>query len=112
MGYVYLKDDIKAININFSRYSINSLRHHLTFNYIGQISKALTTSVSFKRAQRPTMDAYQVLDASVQWRKNIWTVVFMANNIFNERYTETNLVPMPLGNGLLGASRFLNRLKR
>ena len=102
MGYVYLKDDIKAININFSRYSINSLRHHLTFNYIGQISKALTTSVSFKRAQRPTMNAYQVLDASVQWRKNIWTVVFMANNIFNERYTETNLVPMPLGNGLLG----------
>lgn len=101
-GYVHLKDDVKAINIAFSRYSINSLRHHFTFNYISQISKVFTAAVSFKQAQRPTMDAYQVLGASLQWRKKGLTVSFNTNNILNEVYTETNLVPMPLGNGLLG----------
>ena len=102
MGYVYLKDDVEAININFSRYSINSLRHHLTLNYIAQISNSFTTSISYKQAQRPNMETYQVLDVSWQFRKNEWTILFSANNILNEVYTETNLVPMPLGNGLLG----------
>lgn len=101
-GYVYLNDDVKAININFSRYSINSLRHHFTFNYISQIKSGLTASVSFKQAQRPMMKAYRVLDASLQWRKNDLTLSFNANNILNEVYTETNLIPMPLGNGLFG----------
>ena len=101
-GYVYLNDDVKVINANFSRYSINSLRHHFTLNYISQITKAFTASVSFKQAQRPMMDAYQVLDASLQWRKDKLTLSFNANNILNEVYTETNLIPMPLGNGLFG----------
>ncbi|MGB1449062.1 MAG: TonB-dependent receptor plug domain-containing protein [Flavobacteriaceae bacterium] len=102
IGYVYLKDDVQSINVDFSRYTINSLRHHFTFNYTSYIIKNLSARVAFKHAQRPLQDSYQVLDASVQWKLNDLTVSFSANNILNEVYSESNLVPMPLGNGLLG----------
>ena len=102
MGYVYLNDDVKAIDINASRYTINSLRHHFTFNYASTIIKNLSGNIVFKHAQRPLQESYQVLDLSVQWQLNDLRISFSANNILNEVYSESNLVPMPLGNGLLG----------
>lgn len=102
MGYVYLNDDVKAININASRYNINSLRHHFTFNYASTITKNLSGNIAFKHAQRPLQESYQVLDLNVQWQLNDLSINFSANNILNEVYSESNLVPMPLGNGLLG----------
>ena len=102
IGYVYLNDDVKAININASRYTINSLRHHFTFNYASNITKNLTGNIAFKHAQRPLQESYQVLDLNVQWQLSDLRISFSANNILNEVYSESNLVPMPLGNGLLG----------
>ena len=102
IGYVYLNDDVKAININASRYTINSLRHHFTFNFASNITKNLTGNVAFKHAQRPLQESYQVLDLNVQWQLDDLRISFSANNILNEVYSESNLVPMPLGNGLLG----------
>lgn len=102
MGYVYLNDDVKAIDINASRYTINSLRHHFTFNYASSITKNLSGNIAFKHAQRPLLESYQVLDLNVQWQLNDLRISFSANNILNEVYSESNLVPMPLGNGLLG----------
>ena len=101
-GYVYLKDDVKSIAVNTSRYTINSLRHHFTFNYRTNVTKDLSGSIAFKHAQRPMQDSYQVLDLFVQWQINNLRLSFSANNILNEVYSESNLVPMPLGNGLLG----------
>ena len=102
MGYVYLNDDVKAIDINASRYNVNSLRHHFTFNFTNSITKNLTGNIAFKHAQRPLQESYQVLDLNVQWQLNDLRISFSANNILNEVYSESNLVPMPLGNGLLG----------
>lgn len=102
IGYVYLNDDVKAININASRYTINSLRHHFTFNYASNMTKNLTGNIAFKHAQRPLQESYQVLDLNVQWQLSDLRISFSANNILNEVYSESNLVPMPLGNGLLG----------
>ena len=101
-GYVYLKDDVKSIAVNTSRYTINSLRHHFTFNYRTNVTKDLSGSIAFKHAQRPMQDGYQVLDLFVQWQINNLRLSFSANNILNEVYSESNLVPMPLGNGLVG----------
>lgn len=101
-GYVYLNDDVKSIEVNSSRYTINSLRHHFTFNYRANVTTNLTGGFSFKHAQRPLQDSYQVLDLNVQWQLNDLRLSFSANNILNEVYSESNLVPMPLGNGLLG----------
>ena len=102
LGYTYLNDDVKAINLAFSRYTINSLRHHLTLNYRGSITKNLRGNIAIKHAERPLQEAYQVVDFGIQWQLKDLVVSFMANNIFNEVYSESNLVPMPLGNGLLG----------
>ena len=101
-GYVYLNDDVKSIEVNTSRYTINSLRHHFTFNYRTNITKDLSGSIAFKHTQRPMQDSYQVLDLFVQWQLNNLRLSFSANNILNEVYSESNLVPMPLGNGLVG----------
>ena len=101
-GYVYLNDDVKSIDVNSSRYTINSLRHHFTFNYRTNVTKNLSGSIAFKHAQRPLQDSYQVLDLNVQWQLNDLRLSFSANNILNEVYSESNLVPMPLGNGLFG----------
>ena len=101
-GCVYLKDDVKSIAVNTSRYTINSLRHHFTFNYRTNVTKDLSGSIAFKHAQRPMQDSYQVLDLFVQWQINNLRLSFSANNILNEVYSESNLVPMPLGNGLVG----------
>lgn len=101
-GYVYLKDDVKSIAVNTSRYTINSLRHHFTFNYRTNVTKDLSGSIAFKHTQRPMQDSYQVLDLFVQWQINNLRLSFSANNILNEVYSESNLVPMPLGNGLVG----------
>jgi outer membrane receptor protein involved in Fe transport len=62
----------------------------------------LTGNIAFKHAQRPLQESYQVLDLNVQWQLNDLRISFSANNILNEVYRESNLVPMPLGNGLLG----------
>lgn len=104
LGYVYLNDDVQSINVNASRYTINSLRHHFTLNYSSNISHNLTGNIAFKHAQRPLQDSYQVLDLNVQWQLNDLRLSFSANNILNEVYSESNLVPMPLGNGLFGIS--------
>ena len=102
LGYVYLNDDVKAIEVNSSRYTINSLRHHFTLNYRSTIAKNLSGSIALKHAQRPLQDSYQVLDLFLQWQLHKFRLSFAANNILNEVYSESNLVPMPLGNGLLG----------
>ena len=103
LGYAYLNDDVDAVNLALSRYTINSLRHHLTANYRVNLSKNVHASVVYKLAQRPLQDQYTVVDASVQWQLKDVQLAFYANNIFNARYSESNLVPMPLGNGLLTA---------
>ena len=102
IGYTYLNDDVKEIDLAFSRYSINSLRHHLTLNYRGNITKNLRGNIAIKHAERPLQDPYQVVDLGIQWQLKDLLLSFSANNILNEVYSESNLVPMPLGNGLLG----------
>ena len=102
LGYTYLNDDLKSLPGTDSRYQINSLKHHLTFSYQAQWTKLLSTAVSYKYAQRQTQTPYTVVDVGIQWQLGAFQLEAAFNNIFNARYTETNLVPMPLGNGLFG----------
>ena len=102
MGYTYIQDDIKQVNVNYSRYSINSLKHHLTTNASLKIHQKIPLSIIYKFAERSTGDSYSVVDAAIRYQTNLVTVSLIANNIFNESYSETNLVPMPKSNFLLG----------
>ncbi len=101
LGYTYLTDDIKAINANFSRYSINSLKHHFTLGYRTQLSNSFSLTTALKYGQRPEMDGYTVVDANLQWQKGRFQVDLSGNNLLNTKYSETSLVPMPGRNVLL-----------
>ena len=102
VGYTYLSDDLEPLSGRSSRYSINSLRHQLTVNYWAQWTPTLATALQYRWADRVAQDPYAVVDLTFQWQLDNLQLSFIANNIFNTRYTESNLVPMPLGNGLLG----------
>jgi iron complex outermembrane receptor protein len=98
IGYTFIEDEVKELDINFSRYSINSLRHHLTTTLNTQFIDNLFQAITIKHAERTSGDTYTVVDATLTLQINDLEISAIANNIFNTAYTETNLVPMPKGN--------------
>lgn len=100
-GYTYLNENINNSTFSFSRYSINSLKHHFTATYRSQFLKNITQSVVYKFAERTNGESYSVVDAKITLALDVFEFSIIGNNIFNEAYTETNLVPMPKGNVLL-----------
>jgi len=101
LGYTYLDENLNNIEANFSRYSINSLKHHFTATYFSQFLKHLSQSITYKFAERTTGDSYTVVDVKATLTVAPFEISVIGNNIFNAEYTETNLVPMPKGNVLL-----------
>ena len=99
IGYTNLSDDKYISNINFSRYSINSLNHHLITKLNLNYTKNLTHSLTYKFAERSDGYDYSVLDSKIMYKKRFFLYI---NNIFGENYYETNLVPMPGRNILIG----------
>ena len=95
LGYTYLTDNLKETEANFSRYSINSLKHYFTSSYRTQFTDKLHWFTAFKYAKRPSMDGYRILDATLQWSLNAFQVTASVYNLLNEEYSETNLLPMP-----------------
>jgi len=100
-GYTYLNENIDSNTFTFSRYSINSLKHHFTATYRSQFLKNITQSLVYKFAERTNGESYSVVDAKITLALDVFEFSIIGNNIFNEAYTETNLVPMPKGNVLL-----------
>ena len=105
LGYTYIDDDVKGVTeYTFSRYSINSLKNHFTIRSINQWSNSISSGIVLKVAERTLGDPYTVLDFNAQWESTnkAFRVTFLLNNIFDEVYSETNMVPMPERNGSLG----------
>lgn len=94
-GYTYLYDNLRETAANFSRYSINSLQHHFTSSYRAQLTDKLKWFTGFKYAKRSSMEGYTVIDSNLQWSLNLFQLTASINNLLNEKYSETNLVPMP-----------------
>ncbi|WP_228853576.1 TonB-dependent receptor plug domain-containing protein [Aegicerativicinus sediminis] len=108
LGYTYIEDEIADLNIAFSRYSINSLKHQFTTTFRTQFLPFLRQSIIIKHAKRTVGDPYTVVDASVTASVKGFEFSLIGNNLFNEVYSETNLVPMPKGNVILSARYTLN----
>ena len=104
LSYTYIDDEIKEVNVPFSRYAINSLKHQLVLNTQWAITDRLPLTLTHTYAERTKGTSYHVVDASVRYKiKRInWSLV--ANNISNTVYSETNLVPAPGANFLIGLS--------
>ena len=101
LSYAYLEDDVNGVSASISRYAINSLKHHLNLGVTHQWSKALRSSVSYRYAERETGSHYTLVNASLSYEFDDYSFRLIGNNIFNEVYSEQNMVPMPKGHALL-----------
>ena len=102
IGYSNIKDNLKQTDFNFSRYSLNSLKNHLTTSYSFEIKKNLKSSIIYKYAERNFGEDYSVMDIKVSYTLKKYNLYITANNLFDTIYSETNLVEMPGRNILLG----------
>lgn len=103
LGYTYIKDDFKDTNVQFTRYSLNSLKHQLSATFKMKLSNKWQQNFDLRYIDRTDGTKYSVVDLSSIFDLNKkWQVKFTANNIFNANYTETNLVPMPKGHTTIG----------
>ncbi|WP_347173256.1 TonB-dependent receptor plug domain-containing protein [Polaribacter uvawellassae] len=100
-GYTYLDENLEAVSAAFSRYSINSLKHHFTTTFRSQFFKNVSQSVVYKFSERSTGESYGIVDLMLTLNLNRFDVSLIGNNIFDTVYTETNLVPMPKANFLI-----------
>ena len=94
-GYTYLDDDLEPSEIQFSRYAINSLKHHITSSINFTITKNWSSSMVYKYADRTEGNDYTVVDLKNMFVIKNFNLSFMVNNVFDTQYSETNLVPMP-----------------
>jgi len=102
LGYTFLEDDYHDTYVFASRYLINSsIKHHFTAGFDFELFNFLQPSISYKYVERPT-DSYSIVDAKISAKVKSFTILILANNIFNTEYSENNNVPMPKGNMIFG----------
>ncbi|NEW80478.1 MAG: TonB-dependent receptor [Gelidibacter sp.] len=109
LGYSFIEDVIKDNQVQFTQYSINSIKHQLTSGISSKFCPIFSQHLSYRYVERTNGQNYNVVDAKIgATLKNNMQFSLSANNIFNAEYTETNLVPMPKGNVMVG---FIYKLK-
>jgi iron complex outermembrane receptor protein len=102
-GYSFISDVIKDNQVQFTQYSINSIKHQLTSGISTKFCPIFSQHISYRYVERTNGQNYNVVDAKIMASfKNNMEFSITANNIFNTAYTETNLVPMPKGNVMAG----------
>lgn len=105
LGYSFIDDQIKNNNVQFTQYSLNSIKHQFTSGVSTKFSPIFSQHISYRYVERTNRQHYNVVDAKILASlKNNMEFSVTANNIFNAEYTETNLVPMPKGNVMAGFS--------
>mgnify|MGYP000884790398 CR=1 FL=1 len=103
VGYSFIEDNIKDNNVQYTRYSLNSIKHQFNVGFDSKFNSIFGQNISYRYVERTDGTSYNVLDAKVLAKvNNKIQLSLAANNIFNASYTETNLVPMPKGNLMFG----------
>ena len=103
LGYTYLFDKSYVSDVNYSRYAINSLRHQLNTRLALKYSNKITHTLINRFGERSNKVSHIVYDSNLKYQLSDNSYFFInVNNIFNEEYYETNLVPMPGRNFLIG----------
>ncbi|HEY9221487.1 MAG TPA: TonB-dependent receptor [Lutibacter sp.] len=103
LGYSFIEDVIKDNQVQFTQYSINSIKHQLTSGISTKFCPIFSQHITYRYVERTNRQHYNVVDAKISAMLKTHMEFFLAaNNIFNAEYTETNLVPMPKGNLMAG----------
>jgi len=108
IGYSNINEDLLETDFTFSRYALNSLKNQITATYIFQIRDFISSTLTFKNSERLNNESYTVIDFRTSYIYQKFTLSIILNNILDEDYTETNLVPMPGFNSLVGIKYSIN----
>ena len=108
IGYSNINDDLLETDFTFSRYALNSLKNQITATYMFQIRDFISSTLTFKNSERLNNEGYTVIDFRTSYIYEKFTLSIILNNILDEDYTETNLVPMPGFNSLVGIKYSIN----
>jgi iron complex outermembrane receptor protein len=108
IGYSNINDDLLETDFTFSRYALNSLKNQITATYMFQIRDFISSTLTFKNSERLNNESYTVIDFRSSYIYEKFTLSIILNNILDEDYTETNLVPMPGFNSLVGIKYSIN----
>jgi iron complex outermembrane receptor protein len=84
------------------------MQHQLLAGFDSQIIKYLQQSVSCRYVQRPDGYSSQVFDLRLTANYRDIELSAFFNNLFDEEYTETSLVPMPGRNVMFQLSYIFN----
>ena len=98
IGYTFIENSKFNSQSGFSKYAINSLKHHLITNLNSYLSPSFTANISYRFLKRINEDSYNIMDLSIIFQLPRWKFILSSYNIFNQIYYETNLVPMPKNN--------------
>jgi iron complex outermembrane receptor protein len=104
INYTYLSERILDFDKALSRYAINSYKHQLTSSIQTQFFPFLNETISYRYAARIDGADYHILDMALSTQLKRIDLSLKANNILNQTYTETNLVPMPRFNFMTAVS--------
>ena len=108
IGYSNINDDLLETDFTFSRYALNSLKNQITATYMFQIRDFISSTLTFKNSERLNNDSYTIVDFRTSYIYDRFTISFILNNITDTEYSETNLVPMPGFNSLVGIKYSIN----
>ncbi len=95
IGYTYLDNDLKNSHVNYSRFSLDNLKHQLVVKLEHKLFKNFTNQIIYRYNDRVSLEDYQLVDDRLTYELKDFSIFMQVTNIFNTRYTETNLVPMP-----------------
>lgn len=101
-NYTFIEDEVKDLNLNFLRYSVNSIKHQFNGSLKSQLSKRLNVNVIYKHVERTSGLSYNVWDTSLIYALKQMQFTFTASNIFDADYFEQGVIPMPPSNVLFG----------
>jgi len=108
IGYSNINDDLLETDFTFSRYALNSLKNQITATYMFQVRDFISSTISFKNSKRLNDEGYTLIDFRTSYIYDKFTISVILNNILDAEYSETNLVPMPGFNSLVGIKYSIN----
>jgi iron complex outermembrane receptor protein len=108
IGYSNINDDLLETDFAFSRYALNSLKNQITATYMFQVRDFIFSTISFKNSKRLNDEGYTLIDFRTSYIYDKFTISVILNNILDTEYSETNLVPMPGFNSLVGIKYSIN----
>ncbi len=94
MGYTYLSGE-NLSDAPLSRYALDLISHQMVAGIRQSLAERIWLDIQMKYVDRLSLDNYTVFDSRISINLHPVDIGIFGNNIFNQSYTETNLVPMP-----------------